>query len=68
MQQSYDPNILESSTTIVHNSFATAVCKEILSSPDSFQTKVLIKILTSLALTQNKVKVMAESLLQNVEV
>lgn len=68
MQQSYDPNILGSSTTIVHNSFATAVCKEILSSPDSFQTKVLIKILTSLALTQNKVKVMAESLLQNVEV
>jgi hypothetical protein len=68
MQQSYDPNIPGSSTTIVHNSFATAVCKEILSSPDSFQTKVLIKILTSLALTQNKVKVMAESLLQNVEV
>ena len=68
MQQSYDPNILGSSTTIVHNSFATAVCKEILSSPDSFQTKVLIKILTSLALTQNKVNVMAESLLQNVEV
>ena len=68
MQQSYDPNILESSMTIFHNSFATAVCKEILSSPDSFQTKVLIRILTSLPLTQNKVKVMAESLFHNVEV
>jgi hypothetical protein len=53
MQQSYDPNILESSMTISHNSFATAVCKEILSSPDSFQTKVLIKIFTSLPLTDS---------------
>ena len=50
-----------------------AVCNEILSSPDSFQTKVLIKILTSLALTHNnyvhlkEVKVLAESLLQNVK-
>ena len=41
--------------------------------PDSFQTKVLIKILTSLALTHNnyvhlkEVKVLAESLLQNVK-
>eukprot|EP00090_Calanus_glacialis_P042984 TRINITY_DN7612_c0_g1_i1.p1 TRINITY_DN7612_c0_g1~~TRINITY_DN7612_c0_g1_i1.p1 ORF type:complete len:1486 (-),score=621.94 TRINITY_DN7612_c0_g1_i1:145-4602(-) len=78
MLQSYDPNkkdtnILESCTTTVHDSLAMAVCNEILSSPDSFQTKVLIKILTSLALTHNnyvhlkEVKVLAESLLQNVK-
>ena len=78
MLQSYDPNkketnILESSTTTVHDSLATSVCNEILSSPDSFQTKVLIKILTSLALTHNnyvhlnEVKVLAELLIQNVK-
>merc|ERR1711892_868740 len=78
MLQSYDPNtkdtnILESSTTTVHDSLAMAVCNEILSSPDSFQTKVLIKILTSLALTHNnyvhlkELKVLAELLLQNVK-
>merc|ERR1719431_2170010 len=50
-----------------------AVCNEILSSPDSFQTKVLIKILTSLVLTHNnyvhlkELKVLAELLLQNVK-
>merc|ERR1712142_882832 len=53
MLQSYDSskkdgNIIESSTTTVHDSLAMAVCNEILSSPNSFQTKVLIKILTSL--------------------
>jgi condensin complex subunit 3 len=78
MLQSYDPNakdsnILESSTTTVHDSLSMAVCNEILSSPDSFQTKVLIKILTSLVLTHNnyvhlkEVKVLAELLLQNVK-
>ena len=78
MLQSYDPNkketnILESSTTTVHDSLATSVCNEILSSPDSFQTKVLIKILTSLVLTHNndvhvnEVKVLAELLIQNVK-
>ena len=78
MLQSYDPNmknsnIFESSTTTVHDSLAMAVCNEILSSPDSFQTKVLIKILTSLTLTHNnyvhlkEVKVLAELLLQSVK-
>jgi len=78
MLQSFDPNvketnILESSTTTVHDSLAMAVCNEILSAPDSFQTKVLIKILTSLVLTHNNyvnlkaVKVLAELLLQNVK-
>jgi len=68
-----DVNILESSSTTVHDSLAMAVCNEILSSPDSFQTKVLIKILTSLALTHNnyvhlkELKVLAELLLQNVK-
>ena len=68
--QSYDPNkkdatILESSTTTVHNNLS--VCNEILSSPDSFQSKILI----SLALTHNNLvhlkegKVLSESLLQN---
>lgn len=78
MLQSYDAskkdnNILESSTTSVHDSLAMAVCNEILSAPDSFQTKVLIKILTSLQLTHNnyfhlrEIKVLAELLLQNVK-
>jgi len=78
MLQSYDAskkdaNIIESSTTTVHDSLAMAVCNEILSSPDSFQTKVLIKILTSLVLTHNnfvhlkELKVLAELLLQNVK-
>ena len=72
MLQSYDPNkkdanILESSTTTVHDSLFMAVCNEILSSPDSFQSKILI----SLALTHNNLvhlkegKVLSESLLQN---
>ena len=78
MLQSYDPNkkdtnILESSTTSVHDSLAMAVCNEILSFPERFQTKVLIKILTSLTLTHNnyvhlkELKVLAELLLQNVK-
>jgi len=68
-----ETNMLESSTTTVHDSLAMAVCNEILSAPDSFQTKVLIKILTSLGLTHNNyvhlraVKVLAELLIKNVK-
>ena len=51
MLQSYDPskkntNILESSTTTMHDSLANAL-------PDTFQTKLPIEILTSLAFTHN---------------
>jgi condensin complex subunit 3 len=64
---------LESTNTSVHDSLAFAVCNEILSSPDSFQTKVLIKILTSLQLTSNnfvtlrELKVLSEQLLNTVK-
>ena len=70
---SKDTNMLESSTTTVHDSLAMAVCNEILSAPDSFQTKVLIKILTNLVLTHNNyvhlraVKVLAELLIKDVK-
>jgi len=77
MLQSHDPatksNIIESSTTSIHDSLAMAVCNEILSAPDSFQTKVLIKILTNLQLTWNnfvnlrEVKVLSETLLRTVK-
>merc|ERR1719186_1654536 len=68
-----ETNMLESSTTTVHDSLAMAVCNEILSAPDSFQTKVLIKILSSLVLTHNNyvhlrmLKVLAELLIKNVK-
>ena len=68
-----ETNMLESSTTTVHDSLAMAVCNEILSAPDSFQTKVLIKILTNLVLTHNNyvhlraVKVLAELLMKDVK-
>ena len=76
MMHSFDPNkkdnnILESSTTTVHDNLTIAVCNEILSSPDSFQMKVLIKSLTSLAFAHNnyvhlmEVKVLADLLLQS---
>jgi condensin complex subunit 3 len=64
---------IESTNTSVHDSLAFAVCNEILSSPDSFQTKVLIKILTSLQLTSNnfvtlrELKVLSEQLLKTVK-
>ena len=64
---------VESTNTAVHDSLAFAVCNEILSSPDSFQTKVLIKILTSLQLTNNnfvtlrELKVLSEQLLRTVK-
>ena len=63
-----EANILESSSTSVNDSLASAVCKcnEIISAPDSFQTKVLIKVLMNFQLTHNnfehlrEVKVLAE--------
>merc|ERR1719411_380741 len=80
MLQSHEPsskkeavNLLESSNTSVHDSLAMAVCNEILSAPDSFQTKVLIKVLTNLQLTLNnfvhvrEVKVLSELLLRTVK-
>ena len=77
MLQSYDPDkkstFLESSTTSIHDSMAMSVCNEILSSPNSYQTKSLIKVLTNLALTHNnfvhlkELKVLSELMLQNVK-
>ena len=78
MLQSCNPikkntNIKDNRSTTVQDSLTMDVCNEILSSPDSFQTKVLIKILASMALTHsnyiqlNVVKVLAELLLQNVK-
>ena len=71
MLQSYDPskkntNFLERITTTMHDSLAMAL-------RDSFQTKLPIEILTSLALTHNNyvhlkgVKVLAVLLLQNLK-
>jgi hypothetical protein len=71
MLQSYDPskkntNFLERITTTMHDSLAMAL-------RDSFQTKLPIEILTSLALTHNnyvhlkEVKVLAVLLLQNLK-
>ena len=34
----------ESSVSTVHDTLAFTVCNEILSAPDSFQTKTLIKV------------------------
>merc|ERR1719225_2270803 len=77
MLQSYDPEkksvFLESSTTSIHDSMAMAVCNEILSTPNSYQTKSLIKVLTNLALTHNnfvhlkELKVLSELMIQNVK-
>ena len=76
MLQSYTgkaPMEGESSVTSVHDSLAAAVCNEILSSPDSMQTKTLIKILSSLQITHNnfvalrELKVLAEQLLNHVK-
>ena len=66
-------NILESSTTSIHDSLAISVCNQVLSAPDGYQTKVLIKILTSLVLTHNnfvhlrELKVLSESLIGNIK-
>ena len=77
MLQSYDKDktntALESTTTTVHDSLAVSVCNQILSAPDGYQTKVLIKILTNLALTSNNyvhlksLKVMSETLITSVK-
>ena len=53
--------------------FIISVCNLVLSCPDGYQTKVLIKILTSLVLTHNnfvhirELKVLAESLINNIK-
>merc|ERR1712218_570639 len=77
MLQSYDKDkantVMESTTTTVHDSLAVSVCNQILSAPDGYQTKVLIKILTNLALTSNNyvhlksLKVMSETLITSVK-
>ena len=78
MLQSHDANkksvdILASSTTSVHDSLANLVSNEILSAPDAYQSKVLIKVLTSLQLTPNNyvhlrgLKVLSEQLLVTVK-
>jgi len=78
MLQSFDKekqtaNILESSTTSIHDSLAVSVCNQVLSAPDGYQTKVLVKILTNLVLTHNnyvhlrELKVMSETLIKNIK-
>ena len=77
MLQSYDKdkatNSAESTSTSVHDSLAFSVCNQILSAPDGYQTKVLIKILTNLGLTTNNfvhlksLKVMSETLIKSVK-
>ena len=74
--QSYQPSkpTVESESTIssVHDTLAFTVCNEILSAPDSFQTKVLVKILSSLQITTNnyvglrELSVLSEQLLTHV--
>ena len=78
MLQSHDAtkrpvDILAASTTTVHDSLANLVSNEILSAPDAFQSKVLIKVLTVLQLTSNnfvhlrELKVLSEQLLVTVK-
>jgi len=78
MLQSFDKdkqsnNILESTTTSIHDSLAVSVCNQVLSAPDGYQTKVLVKILTNLVLTHNnyvhlrELKVMSETLIKNIK-
>ena len=78
MLQSYNKdkvttNIIESTTTSIHDSLAVSVCNQILSAPDGYQTKVLVKILTNLVLTHNnfvhlrELKVLSESLLRSIK-
>merc|ERR1719362_1456673 len=50
----------ESTVSGVHDELAFAVCNEILSSPDSMQTKILVKILSSLQVTTNNFVVLRE--------
>ena len=78
MLQSHDANkrpvdILASLTTSVHDSLANLVSNEILSAPDAYESKVLIKVLISLQLTPNNyvhlrgLKVLSEQLLSTVK-
>ena len=79
MLQSYDKDKAtattpqESTSTSVHDSLAVSVCNQILSAPDGYQTKVLVKILTNLALTSTNyvhlksLKVMSETLIKSVK-
>jgi len=63
----------ESTVTSVHDTLAASVCNEILSAPDSLQTKVLVKILSNLQITHNnfvglrELKVLSEQLLKHVK-
>ena len=63
----------ESSTAAPHDSLALQVCNQILSVPDGYQNKVMIKILSSLSLTHNNfvqlrmLKVLSENLLRTVK-
>ena len=72
--QSFDINkrdvgILASSTTSIHDTLAIIVSNEILSFPHAFYSKVLVKVLISLNLTNNnyvhlrELKVLSEQLL-----
>ena len=75
--QNYEPQRKdvegESTVSSVHDALAFAVCNEILSSPDSLQTKILIKILSNLQITHNnfvglrELKVLSEQLLKHVK-
>ena len=76
--QDYDSNkkdtqAEESTNTTVHDNLAMAVCNEILSSPEGYQSRTLIKVLTSLVLTHNnfvhlkEIKVLSEKLLEKVK-
>ena len=75
--QNYEPRTAalegESTVSSVHDTLAMAVCNEILSSPDSIQTRTLIKILSSLQITHNnyvtlrELKVLSEQLLAHVK-
>ena len=76
MLQQHDPKrageVVASSTTSVHDNLAKLVGNEILSAPDAYQAKVLIKVLTNLQLTANnfvhlrELSVLSEQLLATV--
>merc|ERR1740123_1922770 len=69
MLQSYGK---EKNNANIHDSLAVVVCHQVLSAPDGYQTKVLVKILTSLVLTHNnyvhlrELKVLSENLIGNI--
>ena len=71
--KSQEPNLLESSTTTIHDNLAMSLSNQILSDPGNFHTKVLVKILCSLVITHNnyvhlkELKVLSESLLKSIK-